>query len=52
MLCKLLQIQVCFLDISEITSLNIFDPWLVESEDEELSYIVNSLSEKKKGMSK
>ena len=53
MLCKLLQIQVCFLDISEIISLDIFDPWLVESEDEELSDIVNSLSEKKKkGMSK
>ena len=48
MLCKLLQIQVCFLDISEIISLDIFDPWLVESEDEELSDRVNSLSEKKK----
>ena len=43
MLCKLLQIQVCFLDIYEITSLDIFDPWLVESEDEELSDIKSQL---------
>ena len=42
-ICKLLQIQVCFLDIYDTTSLDIFDPWVVESEDEELSDIKSQL---------